>query len=102
MILWNYNKEYSKFVYHVAWQSLMLSSILGPEIPIECVDGSMVTSPNGEGAIMLGCSTNPEKIHIMKWNGYSLQWTLMKQTLKYPKYYTVAMLIPKELTSCIL
>ena len=51
---------------------------------------------------MLGCSTNPEKIYIMKWNGHSLQWTLMKQTLKYPKYYTVAMLIPKELTSCIL
>ena len=44
----------------------MLSFILGPEIPIECVDGSMVTSPNGEGAIMLGCSTKPERIYIMK------------------------------------
>ena len=53
---------------------------------------------------MLGCSRNPEQLYEMKWDfdGASLQWSVMKQTLKYPKYETVAMLIPEELTSCIL
>ena len=76
---------------------------LGPEIPTQCVDGSIVTSPNGQGAIMLGCYRNPEQIYEMKWNynGASLQWSVMKQTLKYPKYETVAMLIPEEFTNCI-
>ena len=63
----------------------------------------MVTSPNGQGAIMLGCSRNPEQLYEMKWDfdGASLQWSVMKQNLKYPKYETVAMLIPEEFTNCI-
>ena len=62
-----------------------------------------MTSPNGQGTIMLGCYRNPEQIYEMKWNhnGASLQWSVMKQTLKYPKYETVAMLIPEEFTNCI-
>ena len=64
---------------------------------------SMITAPNGDGIILIGCDTNKEKIYKMSWNtnGEFLEWTTMKQTLKYPRELSVAMLIPYELTNCI-
>ena len=64
---------------------------------------SMVTAPNGDGVLLVGCNENNEKIYKMSWstNGEFLEWTTMKQTLKYPRELLVAMLIPDELTNCI-
>ena len=61
----------------------------------------MVSSSNGQGAILVGCEENPEKIYKLIWNdGISLEWVLMKQKLKYPRSNAVAMLIPDVLTLC--
>ena len=80
---------------------LYVSSIIGPKLPQECIDGSMVSSSNGREAILVGCEENPEKIYKLRWsNGTTLEWVLMKQKLKYPRSNVVAILIPDALTHC--
>ena len=76
-------------------------SLLGPKLPQNCIDGSMVSSSNGQEAILVGCEENPEKIYKLRWNDKAtLEWVLMKQKLKYPRSNVVAMLIPDALTHC--
>ena len=60
----------------------------GPDLPDACTRGSMVTSPNGDGVILLGCSQNQDAIYKMApdSNG-AFVWTKMKQKLKYPRTY---------------
>ena len=62
----------------------------------------MVSSSNGQEAILVGCEENPEKIYKLRWstNGTTLEWVLMKQKLKYPRSNAVAMLISDALTHC--
>ena len=81
--------------------SAVAISIIGPKLPQNCIDGSMVSSSNGQEAILVGCAENPEKIYKLRWsNGTTLEWVLMKQKLKYPRSNAVAMLIPDVLTHC--
>ena len=76
-------------------------SITGPALPQNCIDGSMVSSSNGQEAILVGCAENPERLYQLRWsNETSLEWVLMKQMLKYPRSNAVAMLIPNALTQC--
>ena len=60
----------------------------GPDLPDGCNEGSMVTSPTGDGVILLGCWQNPDAIYKMApdSNG-AFVWTKMKQKLKYPRTY---------------
>ena len=60
----------------------------GPDLPDGCVRGSMVTSPTGDGVILLGCEPNRDAIYKMTLdsNG-AFVWTKMKQKLKYPRTY---------------
>ena len=61
----------------------------------------MVSSSNGQEAILVGCRENPEKIYKLKWSiQANLEWVLMKQKLKYPRSNAVAMLISDALTHC--
>ena len=79
----------------------ILICIAGPELPQNCIDGSLVSSSNGQEAFLVGCAENPEKIYKLRWsNGGTLEWVLMKQMLKYPRSNAVAMLIPDALTFC--
>ena len=79
----------------------MFLSITGPVLPQNCIDGSMVSSSNGQEAILVGCAENPERLYKLRWsNETSLEWVLMKQMLKYPRSNAVAMLIPNALTQC--
>lgn len=62
----------------------------GPDLPIEkCYSGSMITSPIGTGVILLCSYSYPEPtsgIYQMSENSNGqLQWTKMKQEIKYPK-----------------
>ena len=79
-----------------------LSSITGPTLPHDCIDGSITQSlSNGQEAILVGCEQSPEKIYKLKWNNKAtLEWKLMKQKLKYPRSNAVAMFIPDILTHC--
>ena len=58
----------------------------GPDLPDACYQGSMVTSPTGDGVILLGCDQNRDTIYKMApdSNG-AFVWTKMKQKLKYPR-----------------
>ena len=61
----------------------------------------MVSSSNGQEAILVGCAENPEKIYKLRWcNATNLEWVLMWQKLKYPRSNAVAILIPYALTHC--
>ena len=61
----------------------------------------MVTSPDGQGIILVGCSESNEAIYELKNNETgNLEWKLMTQKLQHPRSVTVAMLIPDELTNC--
>ena len=81
--------------------SHQLSFITGPTLPHRCIDGSMVSSSNGQEAILVSCAESPERIYKFRWSDeITLEWVLMKQELKYPRSNAVAMLIPDALTEC--
>ena len=62
----------------------------------------MVTSPDGNGIILLGGSGLGAKILELRrdTNGWASSWTTMKQELKYARSLHVAIPIPNELTTC--
>ena len=60
----------------------------------------MVTSPSGQGAILVGCNENPESLYELRNINGQLEWRKMKQKLQYPKYLTIAMTIPDNIVSC--
>ena len=73
----------------------------GPKLPHKCAYPTMVTSPNGNGIILLGCYEKRDAIYELSnsTNG-TFQWLEMTQKLQYPRTETVAMLIPDNLTNC--
>ena len=64
----------------------------------------MVTSPNGQGVVLIGCTdknkSSRNNIYQLIQKMGKLQWKQMNQTLKYPRYKAVSMLIPDELATC--
>ena len=61
----------------------------------------MITSPNGQGVVLLGCESDPKSLYeLTKINGGELIWRKMVQELKYPRSYTLAMLVPDDLVTC--
>ena len=60
----------------------------------------MITSPNGHSVFLFGCKENPESIYELFNTEGNLSWRKLLQTLTYPRYNTVAMLIPDELVTC--
>ena len=64
----------------------------------------MVTSPDGQGVILLGCYPPSEQSSLMfqlrKNNNGFLSWNEMPQKLKYPRTFSVAMLLPDYLVQC--
>ena len=64
----------------------------------------MVSSPYGDGVILVGCSEHSNAIYRLIANNdgieMTLEWRTMPITLQYPRDSTVAILIPDELTNC--
>ena len=60
----------------------------------------MINSPNGHSVFLFGCKENPESIYELFNTEGNLSWRKLLQTLTYPRYNTVAMLIPDELVTC--
>ena len=82
----------------------------GPDLPQTCIYGSLVTSPNHDGVILVGCGdqTNTgtlatDSIYKLSFdlNG-QLQWETMKQKLEFARYGAVAMFVPdkSEFVNC--
>ena len=69
---------------------------IGPKIPRKCYGGRLIPSPDGQGAIILGCreSFSDGKMFKLSWNNEDeLEWTEMSQKTKYPRRSAVAMYI---------
>ena len=75
-------------------------NFLGPKLPHKCAYPTMVTSPNGNGIILLGCYEKRDAIYELSNTNGTFQWLEMTQKLQYPRTETVAMLIPDDLTNC--
>ena len=64
----------------------------------------MVTSPDGQGVILLGCYDDfgniSEVIYELKAMNDILTWEKMAQKMSRPKSRSVAMLVPDEITDC--
>ena len=72
-------------------------------MPQACTAGSMITSPDGKGVILLGCYDGNYSDVIYELSSSFdgiLEWTILPQRLTHPRDLTVAMLIPDELTDC--
>ena len=78
--------------------------LVGPKLPQKCEYGSMVSLPNENEAVLVGCVDEnhdiTEKIYKLTWQGEHLKWVTMVQKLKYPRYGAVAMLVQNEITNC--
>ena len=72
-----------------------------------CKHGSMLTSPDGQGVILLGCDDGTRNYkntlkaiyELQQYEG-KLQWKQINQTLTYPRTKTGSMYIPDELAIC--
>ena len=63
----------------------------------------MITSPNGEGVILVGCfdmNNYSQNIYELIYENGNFIWKIKPQKLKYPRTLTVSMLIPDEITTC--
>ena len=60
----------------------------------------MVTSPSGQGAILVGCVGSQESLYELRSIEGQLEWRKMKQKLQYPRYFSIAMTIPDNLVNC--
>ena len=64
----------------------------------------MVTSPNEQGVVLIGCKdenkSSRNRIYQLIQKKGKLQWEQMNQTLKYPRYKAVSMLISDEIATC--
>ena len=66
--------------------------ILGPDLIEPCANSTMITSPNKQSVILLGCKENPESLYeLIKTKG-AFSWKKMSQKLTYSRYSTVAFL----------
>ena len=59
-----------------------------------------MTSPNGDGVILLGCNEHRESFFELTSKNGHLEWSKMQQNLKYQRYSSVAMLVPDDLVTC--
>ena len=74
--------------------------LLGPNLLETCIQPSMVTSPTGNGVVILGCEGHPEDIYELVNTGGALHLEKMSQKLSYPRSHTISMLLPDNLVNC--
>ena len=92
----------------------------GPQMPgVDCTDGTMITTPNGQEIIMTGCidhnvqmnlnsyvsGTYTGKVFRLSWIKNDLHWSVMKTQLQFsswawPQRSTSIMWIPNKIAKC--
>ena len=82
-----------------------ITSTPGPNLPYTVGKSQMVTSPDGNGIILIGGQhdyhTTAKILELRRdTNGWASSWTTMKQKLKYARNQHVAIPIPNEFTMC--
>ena len=76
--------------------------ISGPNLPSQIEKSTMITSPNGQGVVLIGGYLNWanlfSKSMIELWgnNLENLKWITLKQTLQFARRHHVAFLVPDD------
>ena len=70
-----------------------------PQLDQLCTSSSLVTSPNDDSVILLGCNEHRDSFFELKSINGHLEWSKMQQNLKYQRYSSVAMLVPDDLVT---
>ena len=74
------------------------NTILGPKLPFQVSNASMVTSPNGRGVVLIGGIVSNDDnfgtpsdllIELSGSSRSSLEWIYLEQKLQYPRAYHV-------------
>ena len=61
----------------------------------------MVTSPDGKGILLMGCTIDQNGIYELAENfDGDLEWTKLNQQLESPRYGPIVMSIPNNMTLC--
>jgi hypothetical protein len=66
-------------------------------------DAAMITTPNGEGVIVIGGYSDGDLLstfYQLKCNARMCQWLEMQQKLQIARRHFVAMLVPDDITVC--
>ena len=84
------------------WYSNTNEWQLGPNLPNECLNPSVITSPDGNSVIIIGCQENTKgEIYVLREDEFgTLSWNTMKQKLKFPRTQTIGLLLPDNLCEC--
>jgi hypothetical protein len=75
--------------------------LTGPKLPKSLFGHQMVTSPDGQGVIIIGGNFVDTSIYKLICNELDCKWSEMEQNLQIGRYKHVAMMIPDNLTTCI-
>ena len=75
---------------------------LGPDLPLtSCIYGSVVTSPDGKGILLMGCTIDQNGIYELAENSDGdLEWKKLNQQLESPRYGPIVISIPNNMTVC--
>lgn len=79
---------------------------VGPKLPYKIRTASMVTSPDGEGVVLIGgfnVNANQYSQGLIELRGSSietLEWKFLEQSLTFQRRNHVSFPIPDEMTNC--
>ena len=79
---------------------LDIFKILGPDLIEPCSNSTMITSPNQQSLILLGCEESPESSYELINSRGNYSWRKMPQKLPYSNQTIVAFLIPDDVVTC--
>ena len=66
-----------------------------------CIYGSVITSPDRKGMLLMGCTIDQNGIYELRENSDGdLEWTKLNQQLESPRYGPIVMSIPNNMTLC--
>jgi hypothetical protein len=94
----------SRIVINLDCNVVIFYLIAGPKLPKKLYGASLLTSPDGQGVILIGgwSATDGYQSSIYKliYDQLEWKWSEMEQQLQIARRYFVAMLIPDTLTNC--
>ena len=79
---------------------ISLNFFVGPPLTHSCTHASIVTTPDKQGVILLGCYQNHDPIYELQTVNGHLDWKMWDRQLQVQRDDTVAMLVPHDIVNC--
>ena len=74
--------------------------VTGPFLPHSCTHASIVSTPDQQGVILLGCYQNHDPIYELKSINGHFEWQTWDRQLETPRDDTVALMMPDHFINC--